>query len=194
MCRSNFIILSVIISIFFFCGDKDNIDINIPDLEAELHTFKYVELLNNRDFENGDTTLTSWGIVNQFACGRDSTCAYSGKWSVKIFRSNNISFSWFFQRVEIFPLGKEITLSSYIKTESLADGSAQIIVAINDSEGYQINYENSLYIYKIDGTKPWKKYSIKIYVPIDACEIYVYLLNDGIGTVWFDKVSLSYIE
>lgn len=170
---------------------------NSKDIEAPPEPEK-IELLLNNDFEEGKVFPDEWNIINPdssgFSCTLDSSIAFSGEKSGRIYRpTNKDPFSFFRQNIYTFPKNIEMYLSVYIKTENVSEGSAMIILRADDEENQCVAFATTQNENIINGTQSWDKYSVSAEIPENAHVIYVYLLHDGNGTVWFDNASLFYI-
>ncbi|WP_424493285.1 S41 family peptidase [Salinimicrobium sp. GXAS 041] len=147
----------------------------------------------NLDFEKkGSTTALSQGWIKwgSYEVGTDEITVFSGGTSGWIDSGENEgSFGSIAYSLPAAYKGKEITLEGYMKTESVTNGYAGLLLRI-DGNRTALEFDN-MQSQKIDGSRDWTKYSITLPFPEKAEKIYIGGLLTGSGKAWFDSFKLS---
>jgi C-terminal processing protease CtpA/Prc len=118
----------------------------------------------------------------------DSIIKHSGKNSLMIegLYSKPVSnFGSIVCEIPALYAGKEIELRAYMKLENIIEGSANLFLRIEGEDGF-----NNLQNKKIDGTRDWAMYSIKLAYPSEVKNIHIGALNSGKGKLWVDDFEL----
>jgi len=150
----------------------------------------------NQNFEVIDTlsaTLAkSWSLPLKNASVKiDSTAFHSGRYSMRII-SNKPNNWGFLQNIPInlSEFGR-YRLSAWIKTDSVKNGSAGILVrALNkNKKSFIVDMQNQ----NLQGTNDWKKYSIDFYLDPSISNINLGGYLKGSGNIWIDEMNLEHI-
>ncbi len=95
------------------------------------------------------------------------------------------------------PIGKKVKLTVRIKTENLVGQGASIVIRCDDTvnrEGEPEQFATTQSITTIEGTKEWTYYSLelgeRIKSTIKSITVFLLVLPDTSGTVYFDNASL----
>ena len=158
-----------------------------------------VDLIENGDFEEGYITPSYWYVYSNnesaFSYAWDDSVFYSGQKSIRIFRSENDGNAVFLkQNINSFPRNKEVKFSAYIRTENVVSGSAIVVFRADDENNNFVAFASTQHHEQINSTRQWRKYTVRANIPDNAEYFHIWLLHTGDGTVWFDKVSLTYEE
>lgn len=159
-------------------------------------------LLRNGFFENGLESPVGWWKKTSFnRVELSENQSYTADRSIVIKSSEaRDEFSFLAQTIEADSiLGKTLVLKVFIKTENLIGKGAAIAIRADKTTTPNGNSE---YFYSsegrniIIGNKDWMEYSIKLNAMINddikSVTIYLILLPETSGTVYFDEISLSY--
>jgi hypothetical protein len=168
-----------------------------------------VQLLQNPDVEDGNDLPTEWfsAIADTVASGFTTTWsteeAVSPTHSLKINREiieNPDAFAFWAQRFNTgIPNGKKITLTASIKTDLTGPGAA-IVIRGDDTDppaGSSEAFVTTQGLVSITGEENWREYWVSMSeVPADILSITVYLIlgTNTNGTVYFDDITLTYLE
>lgn len=145
----------------------------------------------NFDFENVEKrNPTDWNNFgsSSYIVALDSTVVKNGKYAVSIeFKEEKTDFkAWAFTIPDNYS-GKKITLTGYIKTDSVSDGYAGLWMRIDPSIGFD-NMNKS----GIKGTTNWTKYEITLEMnPQKTEQIVIGGLLVGKGKMWLDDLQVS---
>ena len=165
-----------------------------------------IELLHNSSVEQGDDSPYSWRTWHSYHSATEWTTEHyvSRSHSLKISRNSTTTgygpASWEQIINNYVPAGIELTLSLSIKLENIIGNGVSFFVMCFDADhpdGIPEAFATSRDNISLMGTKNWTRYSIKIYnTPKNIQCLVVNLRSSGstTGTVYFDDISLSYIE
>jgi len=101
-------------------------------------------------------------------------------------------FNCLVQTIDAAPyLGRMLTVRVMYRADDIPEGHAAAlrIEAVQSLAG--LTFLNAAATTRADGSKGWSEICATIRVPEEAHEIRIRVGLDGIGTVWFDEVSLS---
>jgi erythromycin esterase len=164
---------------FFNCNNAQN--------SSKAHVFL------NLDFEQvyPDGNAKGWFKGGEgFSVFVDSTISYSGKRSLCIKRIGEGRFG---VATSSFPVdqarGKYLKYSGYIKTKNITQGFAGLWWRVDGADGV-LNFDN-MKNRGVKGTSDWKKYTIEFKIDDKATNINFGVLMPGIGTAWFDDLSIE---
>jgi C-terminal processing protease CtpA/Prc len=108
---------------------------------------------------------------------------------------NDVGFTE--QTLVISPL-KEIaiiTISAFIRTESIEGKGAGLNINLYDKEDGLVAFKDMGGVYSIDwirGTNGWKYYSISLVCPVDAIKIKIGAILYGKGKAWFKNYKVVF--
>jgi beta-lactamase regulating signal transducer with metallopeptidase domain len=146
--------------------------------------------------------------------GLDATNAYSGNYSLRVHREttlpplefHGVSYNVNFGGVtRTFPVddarGKVIRLSGYIKTQDVQGGQdepgfAGLWLRVDGPSAageYPLAFDN-MHNQNVHGTTGWTHYQITLPVYESAKDIYFGVLMGGLGTAWFDDLSIQVLD
>ena len=112
----------------------------------------------------------------------------SGEYVGKVVSDKDGKFGTVTYRIPANYAGDTVTLTGRVKHENVK-GYVGLFMRIDGNNG--ILGFNSMQKLKIQGTKDWKEYSIKLPLPSTAKAIYVAGILGGKGTAWFDDFRVS---
>jgi hypothetical protein len=150
-------------------------------------------LLQDPGFEgNGDGWEYSLPPYDEMRCDRDTTVAHTGKASVLFtggmmgMVSTRAGVAQVIANRSI--AGKRVRLTGWVKTDSLMS-AASIKLYATTLAGDQDVAAPRL----INNTTPWTKLTLEMDVPLDAYQVWGWLLYNApaTGKVWFDDASLE---
>lgn len=151
----------------------------------------------NLGFEKYDSKIKlpvnwfSWS-TNGYNLKLDSVNKSGGKYSVRIETNDKRKtedFGCIAQSVPVNFPGKIVHLSGKLKLENVTEGSAGLILRIDNKET-SIRFDNMLHR-NIKGNIDWKEYSIDLPLDEDAKIIYFGAITNGKGYVWADDINLQ---
>lgn len=152
------------------------------------------QLLLNNGFElvlNGQPIYWKTFTMDEqnWSFSPDNMVKHSGNTSASVEGKGNCAY-WMqsFEGNKI-PLGKEVTVSGYIKTENV-DQRAEIVIWCVDSDGNPTDSVTA----PITDTKDWTFVTASCCVPEDTIRMDINLMIWGSGKVWFDDLQLRMIE
>lgn len=177
------ILYLILISVFFI--ECENI--SEPDIQV---------VFRNGDFEYGEPIPDYWNLnyYNSGIITLETEAFFSGKRSIRIDNPDipSGSFSTIFQTIIDFPDKIFLKFSAYVKTENIIDGSAKLHVSFIDDEGHQIKLDTTKN--EIRNVVNWEKCEVISEIPQQRCLIILYLILNGEGTAWFDKVEVEFAQ
>ena len=162
-----------------------------------------IELLSNSSVEQGTSEPDSWRNLKHSDCTFEwsTECYVSHSHSLKISRdisSKTVGYGRWVQTTDVdIPTGKELTLSVSIKLEDVTGNGVffELLCYDNDTNDPPKVHKTSTEQIYLLGTKDWERYSIKLLnTPPNIESIMVFLCLNSTGTVYFDDITLSYIE
>lgn len=135
----------------------------------------------------------SWSIYHQqpgYSVSLDSVNAKSGKYAMAIeFTGSTINFQALTFTLPHNYDGKKITLSGYIKTDSVTDGFAGLWLMMDPDPSYDNIELNGV---KVVGTTDWRKYETTLDMyPAGTKEIVIGGLLTGKGKMWLDDLKVT---
>lgn len=145
----------------------------------------------NLDFEIIEKgNLKEWNNSGgeKYIFSLDSTIIKNGKYAAIIqSKAKNPDFGYLTYTIPHSFSGKKITLSGYIKTENVKNGSAGLWIRIDPAIAYADMSKNG-----IKGTKDWAKYEISMDLnPEKTTQILVGGMLIGEGKMWLDGLQVS---
>ena len=164
-----------------------------------------IQLLINSSVEAGSQRPNKWFANTNngnYVTAWSSEHAFSGTKSLKITSDNDVGeFAYWYQSFnDDIPYGRRLKLSSMIKLENVDPNSEGVSIAVrgDDDLGKSVFFYTSQGDIPIHGNEDWKSYSIemKSNIPEDVSKLWVFLilLNDTKGTVYFDDIKLETIN
>ena len=106
--------------------------------------------------------------------------------------------NWNQQIIDSIPTGKNSSLKVLIKTDNIAGNGVALMIRCDDSYDNFITGVSTEGSINITGTSDWKEYSLKLSdnTPANTAKLYIYLvlLSNTSGTVYFDDITYSYSE
>ena len=179
-----------IIGLLFSCQSLNR----YPDKEGVL--------LRNGSFENGfGRPVGWWKMTSQNRAEWSKNQSYTAERSIAIksFKAKD-EFSFWAQTIKADSiLGEKPILKVFIKTEDLIGKGAAIAIRCDKTitpKGNSEIFYSSEGKNRIIGNTDWVEYSIKLNAmitdDIKSVTIYLILLRETSGTVYFDEISLSY--
>lgn len=159
-------------------------------------------LLRNGSLENGfGTPIGWWKVTNQNRTEWSKNQSYTADRSIAIksLKAKD-EFSFWAQTIKADSiLGKTPILKVFIKAEELAGQGAAIAIRCDDTlkpDGNAEIFSTTQNRIKIIGNTDWMEYSVQLNTNISddikSVTIYLILLPESSGTVYFDEISLSY--
>lgn len=164
-----------------------------------------IQLLINSSVEAGSSTPNKWfDVPGDYQASWTDENAFSGSKSLMIKSSaNKGNFGYWVQSISNdIPYGKRLRLRVMIKLDGVdpTSGGVSIVIRGDDDE---MN-DHSVFFYTTQGDVPilgdenWKEYTfeMKSNIPETVYRIHVFLvlLNDTMGTVYFDDITLETIN
>ncbi len=167
-------LIIVLISLFVGCGYSQNKRLN---LDFEIHN-------------TGQALPVGWIKWGDYTLSVDSI-SHSGSRSGRVKSTPDGSFGCFAYHIPAKYSGKSIKLEGYIKTESVEDGFAGLLLRIDDKSSSKSLAFSNMRDQNLSGTNDWKMYSISFDYPENAGKIYVGGILTGKGEAWFDNFTLT---
>jgi hypothetical protein len=191
--------LAVMAGLLIGCSDDDNAV--APPTE--------VQILQNTDVESGDGLPTAWLLAGADTVAGGFRITWSTEEAVSLTHSLKVSrevldtpepFAFWAQRISTdIPTGKRLTLTASIKVD-LAGPGAAIAIRGDDTDPPSGNAEafaTTQGCIALTGEDDWSEYSVTMSeVPDDILSITVYLIlgANTTGTVYFDDITLTYLQ
>lgn len=88
--------------------------------------------------------------------------------------------------------GRRVRLSGYIRTRGVKDGTANLWAVIGGA-GQEILSTDPLESKGATGTQRWTRYSVEGYLPPEVTQIMFGVSFTGVGTAWFDALTIEAI-
>jgi hypothetical protein len=152
--------------------------------------------LGFEDFDNESTLPSGWferWNKPGYKLSIDSLVKTGGKFSVSIEsdtgRKEN-SFGCIAHWNQINFKGKKVVLKGKMKLENVANGSAGLLLRLDDKNDNTVQFDNMLQR-KISGTIDWQEYTVELPLPEEARNIYYAVIFNGTGKVWADDFTLE---
>ena len=98
-------------------------------------------------------------------------------------------FTWIANRIPAKYAGEELEFRIYLKLEDVKE-FVSIIIRVEDANYKVIQFKTSQSSQKINGSRDWQLYSIKVPMPADAQTIYVGPILGGPGKLWVDDAQV----
>jgi pimeloyl-ACP methyl ester carboxylesterase len=121
----------------------------------------------------------------------DSIEKHNGKYALLITKDDEkIKSAYDFSKL-IIPAkyeGNEIEIKFYLKLENV-DKYVDFSFWIEDEDNGMLQYKN-LSAIKINGTKGWQQYSLKLGLKKEAAKIYLFPALYGTGKLWIDDIQV----
>lgn len=184
------LILSILLISFSSCNDESS----RPDV---------IQLLINSSSEAGSQSPNKWyANSGSYLTEWSSDHSFTGSKSLMISSDNDVgNFGYWTQSVRNdIPHGRRLRLSCMIKLDNVDPNSEGVSIAIR-GDG---DDNKSVFFYTTQGDIPirgnhdWEKYSIdmKSEIPetVNSLLVFLILLNDTYGTVYFDDIALETIN
>jgi hypothetical protein len=157
------------------------------------------ELLVNVDIESGGTLPNGWLDMEETVYTTEWTTeeASSGIRSLKISatESDDTNFAlWYQHYAGVIPVDKDLVLSVRIKGNNVSGEG--IAIAIRGNDGISLDaaqFSTTQGTINITGNFDWTTYQVrlnKLQKDIKSITVYLMLLNNTTGTVYFDDASL----
>ncbi|MCK5198613.1 MAG: hypothetical protein KAR21_09695 [Spirochaetales bacterium] len=183
-------LLLVLVSILFVTSCWLN-----PDDDQE------IQLLQNTNVEDGTVDPSYWSY-SDVKCSWSNTIFKSPSHSLKVSCAtpDPDNFEYWCQVItDNLPIGSKPILKAYIKTDSLNGEGVSIAIRGDDTttpEGYAEVFTSTGDSIPIQGTMDWTLFSIQLneVVPsdIESITVYLILLPNTSGDVYFDDITLTY--
>ncbi|MES2279380.1 MAG: alpha/beta hydrolase [Bacteroidota bacterium] len=150
----------------------------------------------NLDFErmiSGETMPDLWSqfnVAKGYKCEAVTDVQHRGNQSLLIERvsENADPFGSVTNVIPAKYLGKEIEFKAWIKFQDVKDFMG-LLIRIDDANRQTIAFR-SMANEKINGTKNWTQYSVKLRIPPDAQTIYIASILGGPGKMWTDDAQV----
>ncbi len=156
------------------------------------------ELLDNTSAEEGNQSPFSWFVVNgDYQSEWSELQSSEGNRSLEIISDISVGkFGYWGQSVaNNIPFGQKLRLSCDIKLEEVTGAGVSIALRGDDANQKSIFFYTTQGKTLIAGSEDWKRYSVEMInaVPEEVTKIFVFLvlLTDTDGTVFFDDISLK---
>ncbi len=150
---------------------------------------------NNLGFEyisSGSTIPDKWSAFSankNYNVTTDTIIKYSGQRSLKISADSSSARYGIIATTFAAPVtGKEIEVRGWIKIKEVSNFMG-LMLRIDDNEANLLAFE-SLQKEKINGTKDWTLYKVKLKIPKNASNISIGPLLAGTGTMWADDFQI----
>ncbi len=176
------VLISFLILLYFnlFCqNEKRNKDFNLG-----------FEKINKGD--KLPEHWTKWG-ADDYSLLIDTVEKHGGKASLLIEHSGSKSEKSIGSCVYKIPadyLGNEIELRGYLKLQNVLNGSAGLLLRIDDKAGKILEFENGHQKGLQGTTSEWNYYSVSIPIPTQAKNIYIGAWLSGSGKLWMDDFEV----
>lgn len=161
-----------------------------------------IELLVNSDMEAGGTAPNAWWDLERTVYTTEWTTeeASSGAKSLKISATESDATNFSFWAQSYFgeiPVGKDVVLSIKIKCKKVSGQGISIAIrgdTPTSSTGTAAQFSSTEGRVRISGDFDWTTYQVRldgIHNDIKSLTIYVLMLPNTAGTVYFDDASLK---
>lgn len=133
-----------------------------------------------------------WGTMD-YSFKVDSVVRREGKYSMSIQAPKDKKESSFGCAASSIPVnfkGKSVKLSGKMKLENVKNGSAGLILRIDDKNNKSIQFDNMMQK-NISGTIDWLEYSVTLPLDEAAKRIYFGGILSGTGKIWIDDFTLE---
>ncbi len=177
--------LKIILS-FLFLFQLCNVDFKAQESSSRYN----LDFEQTHDIDELPENWNKWGS-SDYLLNVDSSIAYSGKNSISISSSPNVSkksFGIIVYQLQANYSAQNITLTGFMKTKNVQEGFTGIFMRIDGIEK-MIAFDN-MQNQNIHGTNDWKQYKITFPFSKEAKKIFVGGLLTGTGKAWFDKFEI----
>jgi len=187
--NNSLIILTILIS-FSSCNDESS----NPDV---------IQLLINSSAEAGSQKPNKWyASSGSYLTEWSGDHSFSGSKSLMISSDNDVgNFAYWSQSVLTdIPYNRRLRLSCIIKLDNVDPNSDGVSIAIrgDGADGKSVFFYTTQGDMTIRGDEDWEEYSIemKSAIPesVNSLIVFLILLNDTYGTVYFDDIILETIN
>lgn len=188
--------------------DKNDISEGIDRLaivisELEDSNINKKELIKNGALEEGTMFPKDWQSYSNenYKTEWTKSKSNSGNYSLKISSTKKVtSFAYWCQIIKKnIKVAKNPKLKLFIKTKNITGKGVSFAIRCDDTEtpdGDAELFVSSESLFNIKGTKNWTEYSIeledKINFKIKCITVYLLMLPDTKGKVYYDDISLTY--
>jgi hypothetical protein len=160
------------------------------------------ELLINTDMEAGESMPDSWWDLERTVYTTEWTAeeASSGTKSLKISATESDATNFSFWAQSYFgeiPVGKDVVFFIKIKCKKVSGQGISIAIrgdSPSSLNGTAAQFSSTEGRVRISGDFDWTTYQVRldeIHNDIKSLTIYVLMLNNSVGTVYFDDASLK---
>jgi hypothetical protein len=164
-----------------------------------------IQLLINSSVEAGSSTPNKWfDFPGDYQASWTDAHAFSGSKSLMIQSlGNDGKFGYWVQSIyKDIPYGRRLRLSAMIRLDGVdpANDGVSIVIRGDDDE----DPDKSAFFYTTQGDVPirgdedWKEYTLemKANIPetVDKIHVFLVLLDDTEGTVYFDDIKLETVN
>lgn len=164
-----------------------------------------IQLLVNSSVEAGSQQPNKWFANTNggnYVTAWSDDHAFTGSKSLKIISDENVGeFAYWYQSIQSdIPHGRRLKLSSMIKLDHVDMNSDGVSIAVrgDDNLGKRVFFYTTQGDIPISGVEDWENYSIemKSNIPEEVSSLWVFLilLDDTKGTVYFDDILLETIN
>jgi erythromycin esterase len=143
--------------------------------------------LDFEDIQEGKPQGWRFHPLKNYSVSLDSVTVKSGKYSVAIeFTGDSTYFQYVACTLPNNYIGKNITLSGYIKTENV-DGFAGLFIQIDPGIGFDNMEKDS-----VAGTNDWQRYEVSLDMnPPETQQIIFGGMLTGKGKMWLDDLHIT---
>jgi hypothetical protein len=134
---------------------------------------------------------TRFSLNKGYKVTSDSLVKHSGRRSMRMELSDTTGASRFASISATIPAiyeGKKIELRAWVKLEHVSDFMG-LMLRIDNEDNDVLAFEN-LQQKRINGSKDWILYSVKLNLPKDAVTIFAGPILAGTGKLWIDDVQM----
>lgn len=156
--------------------------------EKEGYNFGFEKIISETNFPEQwpqDNLKTGYKIQI------DSTIKHSGKYSLSIEKSDTSMVSYYDGLKLIIPakyVGSTIEAKFYLRLENVKN-YVDFPFWIEDEAGVMMQFKNLL-ANKVNGTKGWQQFSLKLKLLEGASKICIFPLLNGTGKLWVDDIQM----
>lgn len=177
-------------------GEEEHGEEGHPASEIPLHT----NLISNYSFEVG-TRETIWGWAKKgeergALAFRDRERSFRGFASAAVSsqESDFVDAGWYMP-LGMTPVGHDVVFRGQVSTEGL-EGQAYLGIIIRGAGEEEAEPRTLVVAYsdRGEGTMGWTPLELRVYVPLQAREVWLECGMYGKGKAWFDEVSLEVEE
>lgn len=164
-----------------------------------------IQLLINSSVEAGSSAPNKWfNVPGDYQASWTDAHAFSGSRSLMIqSQGNNGKFGYWVQSIyKDIPYGRRLRLRAMIKLDGVGPTSDGVSIVIRGDDDEMT--DKSVFFYTTQGDVPirgnedWREYTLemKSNIPetVDKILVFLVLLDDTEGTVYFDDITLETIN